>query len=225
MKVELIRSTDLIVCSDAIRTCWQSQDKSDNGGDLDKALIHRVGNKFKHASTLEHLSYTFYISGISRALLQELARHRMASLSVKSTRYTLGELAKEDDVLERSSCGGITFDINWDVVEKYIVMTSSKRVNEVNARQLAEVQELVRDTSKDHTNDIVKYALIEAYKTELTYTINARSLQNFIDLRTSKAALWEIRNLSNALYEALPEDHKFLFENFNQLLNVENAER
>jgi len=57
-------------------------------GKKDKELIHRVGNKMKHASTLEHLVYTFYIQGISRACLQELARHRIASLSVKSTRYT-----------------------------------------------------------------------------------------------------------------------------------------
>ena len=89
MEVKLLNFTPLWVCSNAIRTCWQSFDKGDNGGEIDKELINRVGNKFKHASTLEHLHYNFYIKGISRALLQELARHRMASLSVKSTRYNL----------------------------------------------------------------------------------------------------------------------------------------
>ena len=57
-------------------------------GPKDRELIDRVGNKHKHSSTLEHLVYTFDIEGVSRALLQELARHRMASLSVKSTRCT-----------------------------------------------------------------------------------------------------------------------------------------
>jgi thymidylate synthase (FAD) len=89
MQVELLQNTSLTVCAKAIRTCWNSHDKSDNGGDKDLELINRVGNKFKHSSTLEHLNYTFYISGVSRALLQELSRHRIASLSVKSTRYTL----------------------------------------------------------------------------------------------------------------------------------------
>ncbi|EGA3414709.1 thymidylate synthase (FAD), partial [Campylobacter coli] len=56
------------------------------------------------------------------------------------------------------------------------------------------------------------YCLPESYKTELTLTINARSLQNFISLRSSKSALWEIRNLANALFEALPQDHQFIFE-------------
>ncbi|MBQ2431066.1 MAG: FAD-dependent thymidylate synthase, partial [Campylobacter sp.] len=40
-----------------------------------------------------------------------------------------------------------------------------------------------------------------------------RSLQNFLSLRTSKSALWEIRNLANLIYEALPDEHKFIFEN------------
>jgi thymidylate synthase thyX len=88
MQVTLLNHTPLNICSHAIRTCWQSFEKGDNGGEKDVELIDRVGNKFKHASTLEHLYYNFYIQGISRALLQELARHRIASLSVKSTLHT-----------------------------------------------------------------------------------------------------------------------------------------
>ena len=121
MKVELLHNTPLWVCAKAIRKCWASEDKSDSYysvtwndniplaecdistsdkeaihcGTKDKELINRVGNKNKHKSTLEHLVYTFDIDGISRACLQELARHRIASYSVKSTRYTLKELKEE----------------------------------------------------------------------------------------------------------------------------------
>ena len=52
MEVELLHYTPLEVCSHAIRTCWQSFDKSDNGGEKDRALIDRVGNKYKHSSSL-----------------------------------------------------------------------------------------------------------------------------------------------------------------------------
>ena len=62
------------------------------------------------------------------------------------------------------------------------------------------------------SNDKAKFALPESYKTELAWTINARSLQNFLFLRTDKSALWEIRNLANAIFEALPSDHKYLFK-------------
>jgi len=199
MEVTLMHNTPLDVCAHAIRTCWQSFDKSDEGGEKDKALIDRVGNKYKHASTLEHLVYTFYIKGISRALLQELARHRVASLSVKSTRYTLKELKDADAFNER----------DFDGASKFIVLTGNEFVDSASIKALNNLQALLK---KGVSNDIAKYALPECYKTELTWTVNARSLQNFLSLRSSKSALWEIRDLANKLYNALPSEHQYLFE-------------
>ena len=60
--------------------------------------------------------------------------------------------------------------------------------------------------------DIAKYCLPECYKSELSWSINARSLQNFLALRSSKAALWEIRELAGKIYDALPQEHKFIFQ-------------
>ena len=54
----------------------------------------------------------------------------------------------------------------------------------------------------------------EAYKTSLVMSINARSLQNFLELRLSKHALKEIQDLAKALFEEIPSEHKFLFEGF-----------
>ena len=62
--------------------------------------------------------------------------------------------------------------------------------------------------------DIAKYALPECYKTELTWTINARSLQNFLTLRSDKSALWEIRDLAKEIYKATPDNHKYLFKSY-----------
>jgi len=201
MKVMLLHHTPLPVAAHAIRTCWQSFDKSDRGGPKDQELIDRVGNKYKHASTLEHLVYTFYIQGISRALLQELARHRMASLSVKSTRYTLKELKKAEPFGED----------DFEGASRYIVLTNNKMVDRASIKALNELQKVLK---AGISNDIAKYCLPECYKTELTWTINARSLQNFLALRSSKSALWEIRKLAHAIYEALPQDHKYLYEDY-----------
>lgn len=201
MKVELLHYTPLYICSHAIRTCWQSFDKSDNGGERDKELIDRVGNKLKHGSTLEHLSYTFYISGISRACLQEVARHRHASLSVKSSRYTLKELKEESSFLPINKK-------NIARASKYIVLVSDK----VDAGSVLTLEGLRTIVASGVSNDLAKYCMPESYKTELTYTINARSLQNFLSLRSDKAALWEIRELAKALFEALPSEHKYLFQ-------------
>ena len=210
MIVTLRYNTPLWVCSEATRQCWDSRDKSDSvqlvysgedgseyidmtTGEKDKALIERIGNQHKHKSVLEHLVYTFDIDGISRACLQEVARHRMASYSVKSTRYTLKELKTAHDVeLGDYIIDDLEADLRVDVYKQLQVVR--KRLQE------------------GVSNDKVKYLLPEAYKTSLTMTINARSLQNFLELRTSKHALWEIQDLAKAIFEALPEEHKYLFK-------------
>ena len=97
---------------------------------------------------------------------------------------------------------------------KYIVMTGNDIVDLANIKALEELRKLI---VANIPNDIAKYNLLEAYKTSLVMTINARSLQNFLELRSSKHALWEIQNLAKAIYEATPDDHKFLYENiFNK---------
>ena len=221
MTIKLLHHTPLFVCSTAIRKCWASEDKSDSYykqewnrllgcyddgeyvcGDKDKELIERIGNQNKHKSTLEHLVYTFDINGISRACLQELARHRMASYSVKSTRYTLKELKDEKEF----DCE-LTADI--ERASKYIVIIGNSKIDKYTVSSLNYIRDCLI-----HSNDITKYMLPEAYKTSLVMTINARSLQNFLALRTSKHALWEIRDLANEMYNKLPEDHKYLFTDF-----------
>ncbi|HIE35418.1 MAG TPA: FAD-dependent thymidylate synthase, partial [Campylobacterales bacterium] len=133
--------------------------------------------------------------------LQELARHRMASLSVKSTRYTLKELKEENSFNEN----------DFDRVKKYLVLTGNRLVDNMSITALNNLQKVLKDGI---SNDIAKYCLPESYKTELTWTINARSLQNFLNLRSDKSALWEIRELAFKIFDELPKDHKYLFEDF-----------
>lgn len=216
MKITLKHHTPLHIASSAIRTCWASEGKSDTDlvpflvqnrtgefnppnnnliscGPNDRALINRVGNKYKHASTLEHLSYSFYIEDISRACLQELARHRISSFSVKSSRYTLKELKNTESI---EDC------------KQFLVQTDDEYVNDIALGNLLNVRKALQ---RGVSNDKAKYALPEAYKTTLTWTINARALQNFLALRTSPAALWEIRELALAIYAEIPAEHKYLF--------------
>lgn len=216
MKVTLKHYTPLEIAVDAIRECWQSQDSKDTTSELigenDKKLVDRVANKYKHASTIEHVTYNFHIEGVSRALLQELARHRMANISVKSTRYTLKELKKEEPFTEYTDMETQEYNNNGrERAEKYLVMTSDERVNRMSILALDNLRDLI---ALGISNDIAKYALPESYKTSLAWTINARSLQNFLSLRTDKSALKEIRELALGIYSELPEDHNFLFVDY-----------
>lgn len=88
----------------AIRTCYSANkpteivikegdkyfgSKAIDGGDgseADRLFRHIVSSG--HTSTLEHISFTFAIENVSRALLAQLTRHRVGfSFSVQSQRY------------------------------------------------------------------------------------------------------------------------------------------
>ena len=62
----------------------ENLDKSSNK-ELKAILEHVVG--LGHSSVLEHTSFTFAISDVSRSLTHQLVRHRIASYSQQSQRY------------------------------------------------------------------------------------------------------------------------------------------
>lgn len=192
MRVELLHFTPIMIAVNAIRTCYNSCDKSDELGEKDIKLLQSI-IKNKHLSTIEHICYNYKISGISRALLQELARHRIASLSVKSTRYCLRELKGK----------------NQDELKDYLVKISDS-IDEYNRFRLATMQALINE--QNLSNDELKYMLPEAFKTELILTINARSLRNLLELRLSSKALKEFRELAKEIYKTIPEPHRVLFD-------------
>jgi len=233
MEVTLLHHTPLEIMETAINTCWDTHDKC-VPGEVNVAKIDRVVNKFKHASTSEHVTYNFYIKGCSRCVLQELARHRLASPSVKSTRYTLKELKEEEtfvNVVSDESLNPYRTQtapyVNWCIqpsvvrAQKYLVFTGIMMVDIASVKALENLREII---VSGVSNDKAKYCLPESYRTELTWTINVRSLKNFIMLRTDKAALWEIRELAYRIYDTIPDDHKFLYAEdvYNCAKNVYN---
>ena len=145
-----------------------------------------IVNKIVEVKSNNFKVYTFYIEGISRACLQELVRHRAASLTVKSTRYTLKELLKVDN----KNLGD------------YLVETGSTVVNELNKVALRNIKNMLK---LNMPFDVVKYTLPEAYKTTLIWTIEKRGLDNFIQLRTSPHALLEIKNLAYKIKDLIGE--------------------
>jgi thymidylate synthase (FAD) len=192
MKVELLHFTPIGIAVNAIRTCYNSCDKSDDLGERDIKLIKSIIAN-NHLSTVEHICFSFKISGISRALLQQLSRHRLMSLSVRSTRYCLRGLKS----------------VNQDELKNYLVKINDS-IDEYNRFRLATLQALINE--QKFTNDELKYMLPEAFKTELVLTINARSLRNLLELRLSSKALKEFRELAKEIYKAIPESHKILFD-------------
>lgn len=184
MKVKLLNKPDISIIIEATRTCYDSMSKSDNLGEKDLALLKKIIDS-KHESVLEHMVFTFKITDISRACLQELARHRIASYSVKSTRYTLKELRNTPD----------------NELEKFLIDDIEPIVKSSAIDSLKKIKMMLNMSNPDM--DRIKYALPECYKTELVWTINLRSLRNFLKLRLSLKAHQEIRKLATIVYSCL----------------------
>ena len=134
-----------------------------------------------HMSVLEHISFTFYVKGISRACLAQLSRHRHISLSVRSQRY-----CRED---------------NFDFMNPCRVGTEEERaVNEAVADANCNYKKLLTAGLKPEDARMV---LPNACCTELYLTANARSLIEMSHLRLCTRAQREIRELFQAMKEII----------------------
>lgn len=180
MEVKILSYTQDPVMSieKAASVCYDSKPSSD--GKIMKACV-----KSGHASVVEHVSFEFEISGVSRALLAQLTRHRLASYSVRSQRYvsesgfsyvTPPSIAKDPDSL-------VTYDFMMKrIAEAYDSLVSSG-VPKEDARML----------------------LPNACETKIVMTMNVRELMNFCHERMCSRAQWEIRELANKMKEKVKE--------------------
>jgi len=221
MNVELKHYTPMPVLIEAIRTCYDSMGRSDSQtieGDFilgikDKELIMKVVED-GHGSTLEHLTYSFKINGLPRFILQELVRHRIASYSVKSTRFTLSELKYETPfVINEWDEDDPKFDTVFYDVEraaKYLYLSGNTKLDNISIQSLEYLRQEIVDGTV--TKDEVKQIVPENYLCDLMMTLNARSLCNLLYLRSGKRAHFLIQQLAAYVFGNIPAQHKFIFE-------------
>lgn len=126
-----------------------------------------------HMSVWEHISFTFRVSGVSRALLAQLTRHRHASFSVRSQRY-----CKEDGF-------------------KYVNPISDGTYREVLIETcMAEMSDFYRELLEMNVPpEDARMVLPNACCTELYLTMNARALIEASHLRLCTRAQKEIREM------------------------------
>ena len=187
MNVELLTSEKHIeemerAAALAALTCHANTDREFVSSEVLGRII-----KAGHESVLEHINLTYSIKGISRALLQEIARHRHISLSVESTRHTLRKFIATKRLIDVTEC-------------------DEDRLNFVLS-----FAEFARKHS-DMSNDELKYFLPEFWPTTLVLTSNIRELRHILNLRTAPQALKEFRVLARTMYEAVPAEYKYLLK-------------
>lgn len=146
-----------------------------------------------HFSTLEHVTFTFAIEGVSRVLTHQLVRHRIASYSQQSQRYV-----KEHDF---ENILPPTLAAKPELAAKYAAL-------------MTEIQELYNEfTAAGIPAEDARYILPNAAETKIVCTFNARSLLNFFSLRCCTRAQWEIRRLANMMLAECKKVAPVIFEN------------
>lgn len=203
MKVELKHCTPLEVAVAAGLICTANLGKVNETDHT--AFLKRLIDK-GHTSVLEHIVYTFHITGITRGLLLELERHRNISMSVESTRWALKKVAKENngqlpidlEGMFKNAADGLTVDHVGAVAEAY------------DASCFLE-DAIIRMIDAGVPNDRIKPFLQEGLKTNLYLTTNARELRHIISIRSQPDVYPEFRNLVCELVDAVPETHVFMF--------------
>ena len=186
----------------AAKLCYSPSgidDISDNlTEDKASAFIEKIVD-IGHLSTIEHASFSFGIEGVSRTLLAQITRHRLASFSVQSQRY-----------------------VSYSDGFSYIVPPSIRALGD-DAVKKFEQQMAAMQTWYDEwrgalgekgekSNQDARFVLPGACETKMILTMNARELLHFFSLRCCNRAQWEIRELAWRMFALVSDVAPALFQ-------------
>lgn len=131
--------------------------------------------KSGHLSIIEHNSFVFYISGISRVCSHQLVRKRIASFSQQSQRYVNAE---NFNVIIPDTIKNSEFHDEYKNISESLFSFYQKMIN------------------KKIPKEDARYILPNATTTQLVVTMNAHALIEFFARRVCTRAQKEIRNLA-----------------------------
>jgi thymidylate synthase (FAD) len=166
----------------AAKNCYSGKGPNALLDELDDAaveeLLERVGS-MGHASLWEHASFTFTLENVSRSLLAEITRHRIASFSVKSQRY----------VKEK----------HFDHILPPAVEADEEAVRLFSGAMEAAGEAYNALLALGIPPEDARFVLPNACCTHIVVTMNARELLHFFRLRCCMRAQWEIRSVAGEM--------------------------
>ncbi len=204
----------------AAKLCYSSSDitgLTNNLTDEKAASFVEMLSEIGHESPIEHASFTFGIEGVSRSLLAQITRHRMASFSVKSQRYV------REGSFEYVTPPEIAADEEAKQIYEEIMAEDQKRYDRLTEILKAKHQAAFLAEGKDEKTanrmaekkaiEDARFVLPNACETQMVMTMNARSLMNFFKIRCCKRAQWEIQDVANQMLALVSEVAPDLFKN------------
>src|SRR5215213_4037124 len=170
--------------------------------DSDAGLI-RFLLREKHASPFEHAVFRFHIR-CPIFVAREWFRHRWSSFNEFSMRYAKATddfyIPAPEDVRSQVGKPG---SYSFEPVSDELAETTRERLQEVYESAYRAYEELVE---AGVAREVARAALPVGAYTEFYWTVNARSLMNFVSLRNSESAQREIRRYAEACERFLEEE-------------------
>lgn len=146
-----------------------------------------------HYSILEHLPLTFLIEDVSRSLTHQLVRHRIASYSQTSQRYTKLNSGVQWFVIPDSY-------VEKGLLEEYLVMMDT----------IADFYHMSVDAGIPKED--ARFVLPNATHTTILMTMNARSFVEMASKRLCNRAQWEIRELFTKMRDSIERVYPTVYE-------------
>jgi thymidylate synthase (FAD) len=196
------------------RACYQAWDrpnpKTRENADYLRSIIGKG-----HESVLEHASFTFYITGVSRSLSHELIRHRHLSFSELSQRYV--DMAEAEIVMPPAY---------RDLVERAAAASgvSREQLEQEWQSSFDDLREDYEDTAallaehgfpRKQAREAARCVMPNATETRLVVSGNVRAWRHVIRLRGSEHADAEIRELAIRLLDILYDEAPGCFYDFS----------
>lgn len=207
MKINLISYTkdpEKVVAA-AVRQCYSPDSAADifsKTTEADRAKFIKMVVATGHTSTVEHVSFTFAVEGVSRVLTHELVRHRIASYSQQSQRYINGK--------------------NFGFVVPPTIQANPEafKLFDYTVYNLGMVYERLIDLGIPKED--ARFVLPNATDVKIVVTMNARSLFNFLQKRMCNRAQWEIRTMAYLMHAELMKIAPNIFKYAGPTCKTEN---
>lgn len=202
MKVELIRHTENAeeLIAAAARVCYTSDKVSDMVTKIDQETVNKmikVAMDNHHDSILEHISFTFLIEDVSRALTHQLVRHRLCTFHQRSQRYVEVDDLMNDCVIPESIRDNIEARMSFEYAIHVIADTYKYLIEHFGIPK-----------------EDARYLLPNATHSQMIMTTNARNLIHIFGLRCCNRSQSEIHKMADLMLE---ECRKVLPSIFNRV--------
>lgn len=249
---EIIKDANNIYSSNEVYNWSELNDIASKLNSIESSeLLDSLSWVHHHHSVIELSNLTYLVKGTNRGVLQEQARHRIQSLTVRSTRYTMSGIinAFTASLCCDSELGSkewfrliisefdmfVTSDTDYNTIEidtiwnklfyqylqlghdefiKLAVAKSSIGYLDVDMEDTDSMRKpeyvfnlLQNGKKKRNVGDSFKHIITDNFKCDLVFNMNLRSLKNYLTLRNSGAAYFQINWLAEEIIKCTPKKY------------------